>query len=325
MPRTRRGPSAQAKLVMFLVCVLFVIYLTLARDTQGCGNKNSFHVTFLEIGQYGRLGNQLFQMASTIGIAESHCAKWSFPTSIGTTSVGKLFGLKGDSRLEPLSAVRYDELNETYYRIELPRTRRVVSLHGYFQSRQFFDKSASTLRKHMKISHQLLRKVQKRVPEVQDVNSVTMHVRRGDFKLYPGKYYTLDMTYYSAALNEISTPIDSVIVVTDDADWCMKNIIDRIPFKTILSPFYGEEDSELLDFVLLYLGKHTITANSSFSWWAAFLKQLQSSFKHAGTVVAPDQWYDPTGELTHLNTHSFYPPSWKLVHVDMNTMVQKKK
>ena len=303
--RTCRRPFVNSVCVGFVACCLLSWRLSLAKRPL---------VTFHKIGEHGRLGNQIFQVAATIGIAEQNNARWAFPKSIETTAVGKLFQLRGESTLNRRVAIRLKEKQETFYEVTLPEiaANEVISLHGYYQSRQYFAQSGEALREVLKISPVLTQAVKEKVPEVNVHGSVTMHVRRGDFQSYGPLYYVLHPQYYVAALDMIKNDIDVVIVVTDDEKWCTENLLGLIPYTTIIS----HSEDELFDFVLLHLGKHIIIANSSFSWWAAFLKGLLTNWTDVGTVVAPTPWYNRAGRLAKLNRLSFYPPSWKLLETD---------
>ena len=78
-------------------------------------------MTFSKVGQYGRLGNQLFQIASTIGLAEKHGYTWRFPPEISKCSAGKLFGLRGDLAKDG-THVPYKELSQSFYDVQFPPT-----------------------------------------------------------------------------------------------------------------------------------------------------------------------------------------------------------
>jgi len=80
-------------LVLFIIASLKKSRLIERPTTRWRCQKNI--LSFTRIGQHGRLGNQLFQVASTIGIAEANGMTWKFPAHISSSSVGRLFGLEG--------------------------------------------------------------------------------------------------------------------------------------------------------------------------------------------------------------------------------------
>ena len=270
-------------------------------------------VTFKLIGKRGRLGNQLFQVASTIGIAESNGRRWVFPEEISETRVGKLFNLQGSAELRDVEVVEVKEKNETQHHLVLPKRMpgKAISLHGYFQNWQSFKSSFDSVEGYLQLSADSLEAVLDVVPEVALPNSLTIHVRRGDYVTgkYKELYVDLPLQYYISAVHMMEK-VDVIVIVSDDIVWCKSKFSQAFPFRTIFSPF----EDELSDFLLLHLGRNIIIANSSFSWWAAFLKVLYNK-SQGGVIVAPNIWYRPDGDLAHLNRDSFYPPSWKLVNV----------
>lgn len=270
-------------------------------------------LTFERIGEHGRLGNQLFQIAATMCIAEESERAWSFPESISQTSAGKLFLLSGSKELEHLKIIQVSEPDESVYTsIPLPEHEpgTVVSLHGYFQHREYFENCHASLGQHLKFDPASVKVVERTLPQVLSDNSVAVHVRRGDYTK-PGfnhLYVVLDKDYYRRALLEIGS-IDSLIIVSDDIDWCKAHFAD-LADNVVFSPFADE----LLDFIVLFRSKHTIIANSSFSWWSAFLKGIHGNLEQPpGIVVAPDTWYRTEGPYAHLNRKSLFPNSWKVI------------
>ncbi len=264
-------------------------------------------MTFGAIGNYGRLGNQFFQAASTIGIALSRGLKPDFPSSISQTDLGSLCGLHGTLQPKDLdtSYVVHEE-HGTYYNISLPVESRMISLFGYFQSPLYFDNYRAELKSLFKINAQITKQILEELPEIKSSTSVALHIRRGDYLNLGHIYKNLDIDYYIKALNSLDK-VDTVIITSDDITWCRKNF-QMLPYKIIFSPL----GDHLHDFALLALSKNLIMSNSSFSWWAAYLKMLHFG---NGTVIAPKPWYTPDGPLTKLNRNDFYLSHWKVIDV----------
>lgn len=267
-------------------------------------------ITFSEIGNHGRLGNQLFQIASTIGIAESSGLEWSFPQSISTCAAGKLFHIEGD---HSLGFSRHFEVSETspfFHKIQIPLNaikECTISLHGYFQSPEYFVNSHETLREYLKIPVQMKEKITTAVPEIDKHDSVAIHVRRGDYTEPPFNtlYSILDESYYVDALSQIAG-VARVIIVTNDKNWCKRHLSPALGKRVIFSPF----EDDMLDFILLHLARNIIIANSSYSWWAAYLRII---YGLPYNVFAPSVWYNMTGDFAHLNHDAFYPSLWTRV------------
>ena len=264
------------------------------------------YLTFARIGEYGRLGNQLFQVASTVGIAEKNGLTWKLPVAVESASIGRLFRLTG-SELMIDELDQYKEQNGTFYEVQLDGFTKGVSLHGYFQSRKYFASSTDTLRTIFSIPQTFVERVLNEVPQVIG-NSVTLHVRRGDYVQLSHLYILLGKGYYRDALEKLDD-VDVVVIVSDDIEWCKANLSLELRVDVVYSPF----KDEILDFVLLFLGKHSIIANSSFSWWSAYLKTLLKPKVDQGQTFAPRPWYNPSGSLRHLNTDDLYLESWQVI------------
>ena len=267
-------------------------------------------VTFARIGEEGRLGNQLFQIAATIGLAKKHKYDWDFFPNLQKSSAGQLFQISG--KLVPGKDhidMHYSEQSELYYDVILPKGKHtsIVSLTGYFQDYRYFMAYLDALDNYLKLPKPMINRIQKRVPEVNSPFTVAMHVRRGDYVKLHGLYNLLDEGYYTRALSLVKGRIDAVIVVSDDRAWCKKYLAPKIPHKVVYSPF----GDELSDFLLLHLSKTLIISSSSFSWWAAFLKHVRlRSLSDTARIFAPDAWYNVSGRFAYLNRDSFLPPAW---------------
>ena len=266
-------------------------------------------LTFAKVGDYGRLGNQIFQVASTIGIAESNGLEWQFPERIYQTSVGKLFTLKGElSHTLVASFPRHNEITETFYDVQLlSDDGKAMSLHGYFQWPQYFEHSMNTLRSELRVNSKLIHEVYTHFPELRRHRSVAVHVRRGDYVKLDHIYNLLPSSYYLAALSSMA--FDHVYIVTDDKKWCLQMLVPKIQSKNVT---VSDLNDELLDFTLLYLSDNIVISSSSFSWWAAFLKEL-SGVSHNRSVVAPKSRYNPSGSHAYLNSDKYYPEHWRLI------------
>lgn len=267
-------------------------------------------VTFARIGEEGRLGNQMFQLAATIGLARKHKYDWDFFPNVRKSSVGQLFRISG--KLVPGKDhidMHYSEQSELYYDVILPKGDHtsVVSLSGYFQDYRYFVAYLDVLDNYLKLPQSMIDYIQKRVPEVNSPFTVALHVRRGDYVKLHDLYNLLDEGYYTRALALVKGKIDAVVVISDDLAWCKKYLAPKIPYKVVYSPFRDE----LSDFLLLHLSKTLIISSSSFSWWAAFLKHVRSrSLDDTARIFAPDTWYNVSGRFAYMNRDSFLPPAW---------------
>jgi len=246
-------------------------------------------VTFGKLGRYGRLGNQMFQVASTIGIArrlgyqvgfpkwENYDAKERFG-SAEDISVGDWFpAFKNYPTIDPEPFYEYF-IPWGFHGFGIPDG---VSLVGHMQSELYFEHCADEIRELFVMENQVR----------HDYTAV--HIRLGD---YGGDYHPIcHSSYYREAIKAIEGPY---MVFSDDR-WKASDILDSVlPRETI----YHAGDTRDA-FVQMKGCKSHIIANSTFSWWAAWLAN--------GEVVAPKQWFGP--KASQLETKDIYPKQWIVI------------
>ncbi len=118
---------------------------------------------------------------------------------------------------------------------------------------------------------------------IESVDMVAIHVRRGDYVKNPFYVDLMETEYYSQAMAEF--PDEDFIVFSDDMEWCKRQpLFDQCEF--------SEGKSEVEDMNLMAGCKGIIMANSSFSWWAAYLSNAK--------VIAPKAWHPDGVERTKL-------------------------
>jgi Glycosyl transferase family 11 len=169
--------------------------------------------------------------------------------------------------------------------LELPDN---IYLHGYWHSANYFKDVESVIRSELTVNSEPTGRNKELLPEIASKQSVAIHFRRGDYvsnaktAAYHGQ---LDSTYYSRALDIIVERIDSphFYVFSDEPDWVKNNVTFRFPVTFIEHNSSGQafEDMRLFSYC-----RHAIIANSSFSWWGAWL--MQNSDK---LVISPSRWF----------------------------------
>ena len=132
----------------------------------------------------------------------------------------------------------------------------------------------------------------------KNLDPIALHIRRGDFLKNSGNHHNLGLDYYKQALNQFN-PKQQVVIFSDDPQWCLEQELfegDRFMVSSGNGPYH--------DLYLMSLCSDFIIANSTFSWWGAWLA-------NRGTVVAPKKWFGPNNQ--HLSTKDLYPASWKII------------
>ena len=186
-----------------------------------------------------------------------------------------------------------------------------IYLDGYFQSEKYFSKVKELIKDEFEFPELDSKNQDMAMRMLTATNSVSVHIRRGDYLRSQQTYNThgiLPLSYYQSALGCLKDlyPDISLFIFSDDISWAKENLVGLNVRKSFIE---GNADSESWkDMALMTYCKHHIIANSSFSWWGAWLK------KNDGEVYAPEHWYNPT--YVNFNIADFIPEKWNLVKYD---------
>lgn len=161
-------------------------------------------------------------------------------------------------------------------------------LAGYWQSEKYFCGAADTIRHDFSFKQSLSPVNAKIADQIGQVNAVSLHVRRGDYISNPRNsiaHGACAPDYYRAAIQYVSGQVEQphFFIFSDDIAWVKENLKMDMPHRYI-DHNHGAESYN--DMRLMSLCRHHIIANSSFSWWGAWLNQSASKI-----VVAPAKWF----------------------------------
>lgn len=140
--------------------------------------------------------------------------------------------------------------------------------------------------------------------KIKESNSVSIHVRRGDY-LKLSKYINLsESDYYLKAIEKIKLEVvnPTFFIFSDDIDWCKKNL--NFEKNKVYYIDWNNGEKSFRDMQLMSICKYNIIANSTFSWWGAYLNNY--SFK---IVIAPKNYFN-SKEKKNVNISNFYPKEW---------------
>lgn len=182
-------------------------------------------------------------------------------------------------------------------------TSKNVYLDGYWQSEKYFADIQDLIRREFIVRYEQDSQSTKIAEEIVRTDSVSVHFRGADYLSDPATYHThgvCEPEYYEKSVRIIQGKITSphFFVFSDDPFWCENNLHFDDPV-TFISHNSGQREYE--DLRLMSLCKHNIIANSSFSWWGAWLNRNKSK-----VVVAPKRWLsDP-----FYDTRDLIPKEW---------------
>lgn len=162
-------------------------------------------------------------------------------------------------------------------------------LIGYFQSEKFFSPFEEEIRKSFEFPESISDRNKEISEKIKNSNSVSVHVRRGDYVKVASNlahHGLCSETYYNAAFAEVKNKVENPVFYffSDDIDWVKTN------FSTGTTAHYishNTGDQSFEDMRLMSHCKHHIIANSSFSWWGAWLNPSKDKM-----VIAPKPWFD---------------------------------
>jgi hypothetical protein len=245
----------------------------------------------------GGLGNQLFQIAAALSYAIDHDMNL---TLIPRRSLRNDF--YWDTMLKSFSHLVGSVESETKY-IEksfsyniIPYEGKDIHLQGYFQSYKYINSIRKIFRNKLHFSETIQENIKKyNITK----NHVIVHARRGDYVKFHDTYTCIDETYYINAFEEICKYIDSprFILISDDKEfWSSTSFSSREDCIIV-------NEDELTTFYLMMNSHNFIIANSTFSWWGAYLSD-------AKYVIAPKKWFGAKGPQDWAD---IYDPAWKLL------------
>ncbi|MDJ1483154.1 alpha-1,2-fucosyltransferase [Cytophagaceae bacterium YF14B1] len=160
-------------------------------------------------------------------------------------------------------------------------------LNGYWQNETYFKKIEEILRKDLQFKEPLDQQNRIISESILQQNAVSLHVRRGDYVSnpeYQQVFGTCGIDYYEKAIRWIGENVENphFFLFSDDIPWVIKNINIPFPF-TIID--HNKGDKSYRDMQLMSKCKHHIIANSTFSWWGAWLNPDKRK-----KVIAPAKW-----------------------------------
>ncbi len=180
-------------------------------------------------------------------------------------------------------------------------------LDGYFKNEEYFKSIESTIRKEFSLAKPLEQKGQNASANITTSPlPVSLHIRRGDYAKDPSTaayHGVLPLEYYQQAISLLTEKIGTyqLFIFSDDIDWAKENLklesSTQIPMTFVSCP----EIADYEELFLMSLCKHNIIANSSFSWWAAWLNQNPDKI-----IIAPKRWLAKTGN----DYYNEIPSSW---------------
>lgn len=276
-------------------------------------------ISFRDIGYLGRLGNQLFQFCSTIGVARMRGFTPVFPLEnsasfrgtgpidpstgqrlVTRCEISECFDIPDGIFINSSSIQTGYRFNETdfNYNPSIEGIPDGTDLFGYFQNEKYFLHAREELLGILKFQERHVDAANKFLAQMKEEDMISIHIRRGDYVHLSDFHPLCTLDYYNKAIEHLSGSGASFLIFSDDIQWAKENI--KTPnsiFVDIKNPY--------VELYLMSQCKHHVIANSSFSWWGAWLSE-----KEGQTVIAPSKWF---GESMNKDTSGIYCKDWIII------------
>jgi hypothetical protein len=267
-------------------------------------------ITFSRLGEYGRLGNQLFQFAALKAFSLETGRDIYLPDTWKFNNLNKKYKTLKIYQHEGYQKESQFHYDETFVEKLKDKEDTILDVLGYFQSEEYFVKYKKEILEDLRFSeNDIIYTYDKcTVKNAFNKKTVAIHIRRGDYVNNPN-YHNLSINYY---INILEKYFDeeryNIIVFSDDIEYA------KIQFQAYNNVYFSERLTEFEDLVLMSLCDNHIIANSTYSWWAAY---LSSNFnKNYNLTICPNKVFE--GKLEENSLQSFYPNNWLIEETNIH-------
>jgi hypothetical protein len=249
---------------------------------------------------YGRLGNQAFQIASTIGIAKRNGLKYVIPSKTVAPNVwSAYFSNLFTEDVDETKFVRIKEIKHSYTPVNvnhsLSEDFKGWVLDGYWQSERYFKDCINEVREVL------------RVPNLTQGDVVSVHYRAGDYRDFSDKHPLVSEEYIYKAVKYFSElGFKNFKLFSDEPDTLLNMVHASIFEELGVNFFPSEGKTPIEDFYLMIKCAHGIVANSTFSVMAHILNSNENKI-----IVRPSYFFGPGNAA--LDEKDIYPPKWIVV------------
>jgi len=273
----------------------------------------------------GGLGNQMFQYALGRQLAQKNQTKLKLDLSdyqnnqfrqylLGYFNVKENFASEEDllkfkksnfrkiiEKIKPLHFKKIIKQRSYQFDSTILTLPNNIYLDGYWQSEKYFKEIEPIIRQEFTLKEKFASFEQALFKKISITNSISLHLRRGDYitsQKINNIYSQLPLDYYYQAIKRINITQPNFFVFSDDINWAKENL--KLP-----SPvFFIDHGNRACyqDLILMSQCKYNIIANSSFSWWAAWLNNYPKKI-----VIAPKKWFKDTT----INIQNIIPVNWQ--------------
>lgn len=257
----------------------------------------------------GGFGNQLFQLFFVINLAKKYGMYIVVPDK-KILSTGRsidverrtyyelfprCFNLLTETEIKNLNAIPICETDFKYSKVTILDNSLNYVFKGFYQSPKYFDQNLNIL-DYLKLPDIDMAKVDEVITNLRSSRKtlVSLHVRRNDYLAHAYFHCVQSIGYYKKAIEALREENILVVIFSDDLSWC-KEHFEFIKDKVFV------QDKDYIEMMIMSKCDHNIIANSSFSWWGAYMNTNINK-----KVVYPSKWF----AVNHVDTSDLFTPDW---------------
>ena len=271
-------------------------------------------ITFYNLGKKGKLGNQMFQYATLMALALEN--NYSFGISFDKN---RGYILKGDNKkhylylnesfnltcenITDFSFIKHIYKEDINFKFDknIFKIKDNTNIDGYFQSEKYFKKYRQEILKEFTFKDDIIKTSEEKLNIYENNIKISIHIRRGDYLKFEKWHPPVSSTYLKSSIQYIKEKMNDIphvfLIFTDDAKWAKEKFED---IQVI------EGNDKYVDLCMMSMCEHNIIANSSFSWWAAWLNKNKDKI-----ILAPEVWFG--SKVDKNKDKNIIPKSWKKI------------
>ena len=255
----------------------------------------------------GGLGNMFFQIATAVSFAHDLNTKPSFPNKLqhlkylnedNTYNPSLKHSFSYEAILDGL-LIKQPEAGLNTFKFPFEYTELNITdnciIDGFFQSEKYFKHNRQIVGNRLCAPDHINKEIEIKHGHKLKGITTSIHVRRGDYIKYPNHHPVQTIEYYQKSVDLLKDKTDTFLIFSDDIEWCKNNL-------NIDNSIYIEKEKDYIELYLMAKCDNNIIANSSFSWWGAWLNTNQDK-----TVIAPKKWFGPA---INEETKDIIPEKW---------------
>jgi hypothetical protein len=270
-------------------------------------------ITFSKLGRYGAIGNQLFQYATLYAIAKKNNYTVKIPYNVKEyflVEANRTFFYFKNAFKNILAEelTKEDEKNilhnvswiKSYFNPNIFNIPDFSNLEGYFQSYKYFNDIEKDIKDQFIFNDEILKNIYSKY-SLNFEDFCAIHLRCGDYIGKENHHPIMDKNYYQKAISIIN---DKKYLIFSDSTDKAKEVFSSLNGLDII---YIEDNHPFEDLCMMSLCSDNIIANSTFSWWAAWLNKNNNK-----KIIAPSNWLGPAYANTW-NIEDIIPKNWIII------------